>query len=157
MNKKKQVITIVLSVFITLAAVLGVMVGIHFFRKKALVSNRSENVTLVQLIATPEKYDGQRIRVVGVGNLEFEGNAIYLSKEDLSYRIYNAVWLDFDNNTSLSYEEAMQYNGKYVIVEGIFDKDNSGHGGLFHGAISNITRYELTWVEAELAEPESVN
>ena len=29
---------------------------------------------MIQLIATPEKYDGQLVRVIGVGNLVFEGN-----------------------------------------------------------------------------------
>lgn len=151
MKDKKQIITVAFSVLILSVIIFLLCGGMTLFKKHHPI----QEVTIIQLIATPEKYDGQRIRVVGVGNLEFEGNAIYLSKEDLSYRIYHAVWLDFDNNTSLSYEKAKQYNGKYIIVEGIFDKDESGHMSLFHGAITDITRYELLRTEEEPVKTES--
>ena len=106
MKNTKRIIAIFLCVLLAIA--FATVAAIHFGSKKTANRNRVEDVTIIQLLATPEKYDGQRIRVVGVGNLEFEGNAIYLSKEDLSYRIYHAVWLDFDNNTSLSYEELLE-------------------------------------------------
>ena len=141
MKNTKRIIAIFLCVLLTIA--FATVAAIHFGSKKTANRNRVEDVTIIQLLATPEKYDGKRIRVVGVGNLEFEGNALYLSKDDLFYRVYNAVWLDFDNNTSLSYEEAIQFNGNYVCVEGTFQKDKNGHGSLFHGTITDITRYDL--------------
>ena len=140
---------------VTVLVALAVVLSGAFFMQPAR-DNHIEDVTMIQLIATPERYHGKLVRVVGVGNLEFEGNAIYLSKDDISYQVYNAVWLDFDNNTTLSYAEAKKHNGKYVLVEGIFDKDHSGHMGLFHGAITNISRYELNLAEVELAETENV-
>ena len=150
METKRKTILLV-----TVLVALAVVLSVAFFMQPAR-DNHIEDVTMIQLIATPERYHGKLVRVVGVGNLEFEGNAIYLSKDDISYQVYNAVWLDFDNNTTLSYAEAKKHNGKYVIVEGIFDKDHSGHMGLFHGAITNITRYELNLAEVELAETENV-
>ena len=150
MKTKRKTILLV-----TVLVALAVVLSVAFFMQPAR-DNHIEDVTMIQLIATPERYHGKLVRVVGVGNLEFEGNAIYLSKDDISYQVYNAVWLDFDNNTTLSYAEAKKHNGKYVIVEGIFDKDHSGHMGLFHGAITNITRYELNLAEVELAETENV-
>ena len=36
-----------------------------------------ENISLIRLIATPEKYDGKRIQVIGYLHIEFEGTAIY--------------------------------------------------------------------------------
>ena len=150
MKTKRKTILLV-----TVLVALAVVLSGAFFMQPAR-DNHIEDVTMIQLIATPERYHGKLVRVVGVGNLEFEGNAIYLSKDDISYQVYNAVWLDFDNNTTLSYAEAKKHNGKYVIVEGIFDKDHSGHMGLFHGAITNISRYELNLAEVELAETENV-
>ena len=150
MKTKRKTILLV-----TVLVALAVVLSVAFFMQPAR-DNHIEDVTMIQLIATPERYHGKLVRVVGVGNLEFEGNAIYLSKDDISYQVYNAVWLDFDNNTTLSYAEAKKHNGKYVIVEGIFDKDHSGHMGLFHGAITNISRYELNLAEVELAETENV-
>ncbi len=97
---------------------------------------------MIQLIATPEKYDGQFIRVIGVGNLEFEGDCISFSKEDLKYSVGNSIWIELGEK-AIPYKEAQQYNGEYVIIEGIFDKDDSGHMDMFCGAIKNISRYEL--------------
>ena len=99
------------------------------------------DVSMIQLIANPEKYDGKFVRVIGVGNIEFEGNCISLSKEDLKYRVGNSIWIELGKD--FSYKEVAQYNGEYVIVEGIFDKDDRGHLGMFYGSIKQISRYEL--------------
>ncbi len=45
------------------------------------------DVTLVQLIANPEKFDGKSIRVIGFLRLEFEGNVLYLHREDYEHAI----------------------------------------------------------------------
>ena len=152
MKNKKQVITIILSVLITLAVVFAVLFGIKIYQDKLIESGYSEtqnaanqyakDVTMIQLIATPEKYDGQLVRVIGVGNLEFEGNCISLSKEDLKYGVGNSIWIELGKKT-ISYEEAQKYNGEYVIIEGVFDKDDCGHMDMFCGSIKNISRYDL--------------
>ncbi len=152
MKNKKQMITIILSVLITLAVVFAVLFGIMIYQDKLVESGYSEtpnsanqyatDVTMIQLIANPEKYDGQLVRVIGVGNLEFEGNCISLSKEDLKYGVGNSIWIELGEK-AISYEEAQQYNGEYVIIEGIFDKDDCGHMNMFCGSIKNISRYEL--------------
>ena len=152
MKNKKQIITIILSVFITLAVVFAVLFGIKIYQDKLIESGYSEtqnaanqyakDVTMIQLIADPEKYDGQLVRVIGVGNLEFEGNCISLSKEDLKYGVGNSIWIELGEK-AISYEQAKNYNGEYVIIEGIFDKDYCGHMDMFCGSIKNISRYDL--------------
>ncbi len=152
MKNKKQIMPIILSVLITLAVVFAVLLGIKIYQDKLVESDHSkgpspanqyaEDVTMIQLIATPEKYDGQLVRVIGVGNLEFEGNCISLSKEDLKYRVGNSIWIELGEK-AISYEEAQKFNGEYVIIEGIFDKDDCGHLDMFCGSIKNISRYEL--------------
>jgi hypothetical protein len=47
---------------------------------KTLSDSLVEEVSLIQLIATPERYHGKFVEVIGYMNLEFEGNAIYLHK-----------------------------------------------------------------------------
>lgn len=108
----------------------------------SVANQNAKQVSIIQLIATPEKYDGQLVRVIGVGNLEFEGNCISLSKEDLEYSVGNQIWIELGEQAP-SYEDAAQFNGEYVIIEGVFDKDDCGHMGMFHGSIKNISRYEL--------------
>lgn len=152
MGNKKQIITIILSVLITLAVVLAVLLGIKIYQDKLVESGYSKtpnsanqyatDVTMIQLIATPEKYDGELVRVIGVGNLEFEGNCISLSKEDLKYGVGNSIWIELGEK-AISYEEAQRYNGEYVIIEGVFDKDDCGHMDMFCGSIKNISRYDL--------------
>lgn len=107
-----------------------------------LVNQDAKEVSIIQLISNPEKYDGELVRVVGVGNLEFEGNFISLSKEDFKYGTGNSIWIELGKGT-IPYEEAEQYNGKYVIIEGIFDKDDCGHFDMYRGSIKEINRYEL--------------
>jgi len=98
------------------------------------------DVSLINLIATPERFDGKYVMVIGVGNLEFEGNALYLSKDDLKYgNTKNSVWLANFTNYQKEYED---YNGKIVIVEGRFNMNNDGHMWMNSGAIEDITRYE---------------
>ena len=39
-----------------------------------------EQVSILQLIVTPERYDTKKVQVEGFLHLEFEGNALYLSE-----------------------------------------------------------------------------
>lgn len=104
----------------------------------APVSGSLENtVSIVQLIATPEKYDGKVIQVVGFLRLEFEGNAIYLHEDDYRYAIYkNGLMIVSNANIEA---KAGKLNLHYVIVEGTFNANNLGNKGLNSGTITNIT------------------
>lgn len=100
-----------------------------------------QHISLINLIATPEKYHGKWIRVQGVANFEFEGNALFLHREDFKIGTKNAVWLS-PNTSALKVDEstlAMDFNGKYVVVEGIFDMNDHGHMDLFSGSINNVS------------------
>ncbi len=115
------------------------------------VSNQyAEDATMVELIATPERYHGKLVRVIGVGNLEFEGDCILLSKDEQKYRGDHRIWISFCDR-AITYEEAQALNGKYVIVEGIFNMYDTGHMGMFQGAIEDVSRYELWWGEDHAA------
>lgn len=109
---------------------------------------KARNVTMIQLLSNPEKYDGKLVRVIGVGNLEFEGDCIALSREDLKYGAGHKIRIVLGER-AIPYAEAQAYNGKYVIVEGIFDMDYfGGHWEAFQGAIKDVSRYQL-WEDLE--------
>jgi hypothetical protein len=94
-------------------------------------------VSIVQLIATPEKYDGKVVLVGGFLRLEFEGDAIYLHEDDYRHGIYaNALWVNVDAKTA---ENSDKLNLHYAFVEGTFDASRHGHGGLFTGTMNKIT------------------
>jgi len=111
-------------------------------------SKEIQYVSLVNLIATPEKYHGKCVGVIGIANFEFEGDALYLSQSDYKFVTKNAVWLSPDMAV-LKVDEstlAKEFNGLHVLVEGIYDMYDHGHMSLFSGAITNITRI-MTWMK----------
>lgn len=96
-------------------------------------------ISLIHLIQHPGMYYQRQVRVIGFASLEFEGKALYVSREDYENAITkNAVWLDIELT-----ENVRKNHKKYVLVEGVFDQDNLGHLKLFSGTITNIKRIEL--------------
>ncbi len=97
------------------------------------------NPSLVQLIATPERYDGKIVQVTGYCNLEFEGNAVYLHADDYRYgHTKNGVWLDVSQDIMRN----SKLRKAHCLVRGVFRAKDYGHMGLFAGALSEIDRYE---------------
>ena len=106
------------------------------------VGAKNMNVSLVNLISNPEKYHGQTIQIVGYLQLEFEGDAIYLHKEDCEHGMTsNGFWVDFSDKISKR-QNLKSYSEKYVILIGTFDMNSHGHMGLFAGTLKNIRRLD---------------
>jgi hypothetical protein len=101
-----------------------------------------KDVSLINLIATPEKYNGRQIRIIGYLNLEFEGNGIYLHKDDYDNGISkNGLWVEMSMD-STRLPEIKKSIKKYVLMEGTFDL-SGGHMGAYSGSIKDITRLEI--------------
>jgi hypothetical protein len=108
------------------------------------------DVSLIQLIANSDKYDGKLVRVIGYLRLEFEGNALYLHQEDYEHSlIKNGIWV---NTTPEIMKNQAKLNNTYVLLEGTFDAKRFGHMGLFSGEIRDIRRADLWGVRAN-ADP----
>ena len=102
------------------------------------------DVSLVQLIANPKSYDGKVVRVIGFVRLEFEGNAIYLHQDDYKHGIpKNGLWIDVTDNMR---KKKADFDQKYVLLEGTFDVNDTGHMGLWSGSIQKISRCQV-WSE----------
>jgi hypothetical protein len=94
--------------------------------------------SLIELIANPVPYEGKRVRVIGYLHLEFEGNGIYVHRDDLEHRIYsNGLWVDFGAETLKPGAPCLD---NYALIEGTFTMRERGHMGLWSGRIKNITR-----------------
>jgi hypothetical protein len=99
-----------------------------------------QNVSLIQLIANPRQYDGSPVRVVAFLHLEFEGNALYLHREDYEKSLFsNAIWISLTDRQETS---AKKISGGYVLVEGIFSAKDRGHLSTFSGSIQKVTRIQ---------------
>jgi hypothetical protein len=96
-------------------------------------------ISLIHLIQHPDVYDQKHVRVVGFASFEFEGTAVYVSQEAYDHTITkNAIWLDVGLP-----ESVLKYHKKYVLVEGIFDRNRLGHKNMFSGTLWQINRLDL--------------
>jgi hypothetical protein len=105
------------------------------------VSNAAEvlTVSLVSLIATPERFDGQYINVQGVAYFDSKHyiNAIFLTREDkVRGNATNAVFLYL----SPSLGNVDRLNGKFVTVQGKFSSANKGHLNVFPACLLDVDR-----------------
>ncbi len=114
-----------------------------------------KTVSLMQLIVNPEEYHGKLVRVIGVSRIEFEGDSIWFTKEHYKYNVYmNSLWIEPDYNAlGTTRQQLEQFNGKYVLVEGVFNKDNHGHLGMYCGALEQVTRFQLWEKEQKTSQP----
>ena len=97
-------------------------------------------VSMIQLISTPREFDGKRVIVTGFARIEFEGNGLFFHKDDLDYGLVkNALWLVVPRGTESGWEKV---SGGYALVEGTFSAQNTGHMGMYSGAIKDITRFQ---------------
>jgi len=123
--------------------------------KKALVNaepHRPEDlpdISLIKLLANPELYNQQVVRVQGFLELEFEGTALYLHREDWEQMLTrNALWLDVRAEI---WERKFELTERYVQVRGVFQSDFRGHMDLFGGAITQIQDIRTTPSREEIA------
>ena len=105
------------------------------FGISAKAGDMPQDVSIIQLIATPEKFDGKFVSLIGFLCIAFEGDSIYLHREDLEKGIpRNGLWVDIPEKTD------PKLSMHYVLIEGIFDANDHGHMGMFGGAIRKVSR-----------------
>ena len=101
-----------------------------------------EQVSMLQLIANPEAFDGKSVAVIGYLQLEFEGNVLYVHAEDYQHRILkNGLWVQWNRQLD---ESIKKLNFRYVLIAGTFNAKNRGHRSLNAGALEQITRI-IAW------------
>jgi hypothetical protein len=99
------------------------------------------DVSIIQLIADPGRYENERVRLIGFLHLEFEGDALYLHREDHENAIsQNAVWVDLPKWAGAECQRRV--NDHYVLLEGVFHGADRGHMSMFSGAIGKLDRLE---------------
>ena len=86
--------------------------------------------SVIQLIANPNAYDGKRVRTSGYVHFQFEGNAVYLHKEDFIHDLYsNGLYLNADESIRAACQD------RYASLEGLFSAKDRGHMSLWSGMI----------------------
>lgn len=98
--------------------------------------------SLTELLSNPQYYNDEPVQITGFLNLGFEGDALYINKDDCKeHRFDKAVWVHLNHKT---FNSASIYNKHYVIIEAVFDGNDHGHMGVFAGALKRITSVKIT-------------
>lgn len=108
------------------------------------------NVSMVALVANPEKYDGKFVRTIGFMCLEYEGDALYLREEDFRFRILKDAFA-----LRLSQAQQKEFKNlslKHVIIEGTVYA-NGPERWDYAGAIGNVTRLEYWRPRGDVPAP----
>ena len=96
-------------------------------------------ISMIQLIANPNQFHGKKVMIAGFLRLEFEGNGIYIHKEDYRNGIAkNGLWVETQGRKLTSNIQPCR-SGQYALIEGTFNSQHTGHMGLWSGAIESIT------------------
>ncbi len=97
---------------------------------------RNKDVSIIQLIANPEKFDGKPVLVTGFVHVEFEGTGVYLNKEDYRHGIEKngpAIGVEQGGKFVISKKK---YASKYCSIAGTFRANPNGSSSLWSGSIS---------------------
>jgi hypothetical protein len=107
-------------------------------------AKREFEPSFVAVLAAPERYHQKKIRLEGFLHVEFEGDAIYLSKDDADHLITrNGLWVDFDKKTfPLGPKGLKQFHRKWVLIEGVVDMNLTGHMSGWTAGIKEIDRID---------------
>ncbi len=96
-------------------------------------------LSMIDLIANPELFDGKKVMVRGYVHFEFEGDAIYLHKEDFLYGISrNALWLSLSSSKRAN--EFSECQDSYALVRGTFKAGVGGHNDMASGELHDIAK-----------------
>jgi hypothetical protein len=99
------------------------------------------SVSLVQLIATPERFDGKMVAVTGFLTIGHEATFLYLSEADYEHALpENAVSFEL---TREMLDDREKLNRSYVVLVGVF-RANRRAGYTYpcpNGAVTKITRF----------------
>ena len=103
-------------------------------------------VSLVQLIATPERYVGKQVSVVGFLVFGFEGDWLWLHKEDYDNGI-NANGVRVERTKDMA-RDLEKLHRNYVHVVGVFRQEAGLSGFASQGHIVDVQKCEL-WSQPE--------
>ncbi|MGC3989646.1 MAG: hypothetical protein QM796_08220 [Chthoniobacteraceae bacterium] len=117
-------------------------------------------VSMIQLLADPEKFSGKQVLVSGYLHIKFEDHALYLTKEAADHvNIDQCFWVSFTEHPQLQLAKPVKsqqpklgdLDGCFVFIEGIFDSTQHGHLGSFVGTIREISSVEeqVRWYDGK--------
>jgi len=102
-------------------------------------------VSIINLIATPERYDGKLIQVAGWASIYRESHSLCLAEKVPS--TLDCIWMDYDflgipsdpDNAKKARQQLMTaIQHKFIVVRGKYDANMRGHLDMWSGSIAKI-------------------
>jgi hypothetical protein len=130
-----QTCAFIIGMFVTLSLFLPLRMGLA--QRQSPID--TPKVSLISLIATPEKFDGMYVRISGTAYFDSRHytNCIYLTKEDKRHgNDANALFVEF----SSSIKRPDRLNDEFVSLQGVFRANDHGRFGWFPGSLVDVDR-----------------
>jgi hypothetical protein len=106
-----------------------------------------EEVSLVNLIATPERYHGKVVSVTVYATIGFENMSLCASRQVLTNK--DCLWLHIDSGPFETDQDLKRYlereklwkqfHRQVISLRGTFNQKNTGHLGGWSGSIEKVT------------------
>ena len=94
-------------------------------------------VSMVQLLSSPDKYDGKRVVAFGFLTIGQENNNLYFGKTDYDNDLLvNSIWVDVSEEML---KKISELNMRYVRIVGVFHSGHEGRRALSVGGIGEIS------------------
>lgn len=90
------------------------------------------SVSLSQILANPELFDGVRVLTYGYLRIGLEETAVYAYREDVDLPSENRVWVRLPSDPGVF----VDLHGHYVQLKGVFKLGASGHSSEYFGEIA---------------------
>ena len=116
-------------------------------------------VSMVSLIANPDRYDKTKIIVTGYYKTEMEMSGLFLTEDHAQIEDYsNAIWVSYNKDSTLALAKTKDNTWKewvsdlvdgstarnnYVRIVGIFRAGPAGHFGVYQGEISEVPGFSV--------------
>lgn len=111
-------------------------ITLFFLTVSANASGEVQTVSLMNLIVTPERFDGKEVDLVGYVIIGRERDSIWFHKDDaLHENEANSLWLNISEKDVKKYQKLSR---TYVRIIGIFRANEKGSFGVWSGGIDLV-------------------
>ena len=98
-------------------------------------------VSTIQLIATPEQFDGKLVSVIGFIHIGREQDLLFVGEQDFNHAIdENALWFRLNEGMGQAWQKL---NRNYVHIVGMFSAKHEGPITCPNGGFPEIRRYAI--------------
>ncbi len=99
------------------------------------------DVSIIQLIATPEMFEGKFVSVIGFIHIGQEQDLLFLEEQDFNQAAYqNALWFHLSEEMGRDWQKL---NRNFVGVVGVFTARHEGPYGCPNGGFLSVQRYQV--------------